>query len=143
MNNYWVTNFNADQRGGHTWTYYLTTSEDVTNGFATRFGWGSRIPFLTRILPGGGPGDDNKSSSLISGWDENLLLISASPAEKGKYIFVHLREINGKKVTPVLTSPNGNPFKIIASDPAGKPYRDQDITINPLESRFFLLEIVP
>ena len=143
MNNYWVTNFNADQRGGHTWTYYLTTSEDVSNGFATRFGWGSRIPLLTRIIPGGGPGDDNKSASLIAGWDENLLLVSARPSENGKYIFIHLREINGEKVTPVLTSVNGNPFKIIASDPTGKPYRDQDITINPLESRFFLLEIVP
>ena len=31
MNNYWVTNFNADQRGGHSWTYYLTTSADISN----------------------------------------------------------------------------------------------------------------
>ncbi|MCU0456053.1 MAG: glycosyl hydrolase family 38, partial [Bacteroidales bacterium] len=77
MNNYWVTNFNADQRGGHTWTYYLTTSADVSNGFATRFGWSSRIPFLSRILPGDGPGDDNKAGSLISGWSENLLLVNA------------------------------------------------------------------
>jgi hypothetical protein len=51
MNNYWVTNFNADQRGGHTWSYYLTTSADISRTFASQFGWG-RIPFLTRILPG-------------------------------------------------------------------------------------------
>src|SRR5664279_3348299 len=50
MNNYWVTNFNADQRGGHSWTYYLTTSSDVSNGFATKFGWGCRVPYLTRVL---------------------------------------------------------------------------------------------
>ena len=46
-----VTNFNADQRGGHSWTYYLTTSSDVSNGFDTKFGWGCRVPYLTRVLP--------------------------------------------------------------------------------------------
>ena len=59
MNNYWTTNFNAEQRGGHFWTYYLTSSADNSNGFATQFGWGCRIPYLTRIIPGSGTGDSN------------------------------------------------------------------------------------
>ena len=50
MNNYWVTNFNADQRGGHSWTYYLTTSSNVSNGFATRFGWGAEFLFLPGLF---------------------------------------------------------------------------------------------
>jgi alpha-mannosidase len=54
MNNYWVTNFNADQRGGHLWSYYLTTSLNNSISFASRLGWGNRIPFLTRGLPGSG-----------------------------------------------------------------------------------------
>ncbi len=141
MNNYWVTNFNADQRGGHTWTYYLTTSRDISNGFATRFGWNSRISFLTRILPGDGPGDDNREASLISGWDENLLLVSARPGSDKNSIIVHLREINGKKVLPELIyTKTGNPFKMIPVDPAGEKTGDENIMINPLESRFFLLE---
>jgi len=141
MNNYWVTNFNADQRGGHTWTYYLTTSQDISNGFATRFGWNSRIPFLTRILPGDGPGDDNKEASLITGWNENLLLISARPSPDKKYIIVHLREINGKKVVPeLINTKTGKLVKMIPADPTGEKTGDENITINPLESRFFLLE---
>jgi hypothetical protein len=141
MNNYWVTNFNADQRGGHTWTYYLTTSQDISNGFATRFGWNSRIPFLTRILPGDGPGDDNKEASLITGWNENLLLISARPGSEKNHIIVHLREINGKKVIPELIyTKTGKPVKLIPANPTGEKTGDQNIAINPLESRFFLLE---
>jgi hypothetical protein len=62
----WEANFNADQRGGHSWTYYLTTSSDVSNGFATRFGWGCRIPFLSRVLPGSGTGDNNWKGSFIT-----------------------------------------------------------------------------
>ncbi|TFG42687.1 MAG: glycosyl hydrolase family 38, partial [Bacteroidia bacterium] len=77
MNNYWVKNFNADQRGGHVWSYYLTTSEDLSDIFASRFGWGSRVPLLTRILPGEGTGDDKTEGSIIEGWPENVLLISA------------------------------------------------------------------
>jgi hypothetical protein len=140
MNNYWVTNFNADQRGGHTWTYYLTTSADVSNGFATRFGWSSRIPFLSRILPGDGPGDDNKAGSLISGWSENLLLVNARPAPDGKHLFLHLREINGKTVRPELTDPlTGKTFELIPADPAGNKSGSLQTEIKPLESRFFLL----
>ena len=37
MNNYWTTNFNADQRGGHAWTYYLTSSADATDAFQGEF----------------------------------------------------------------------------------------------------------
>ena len=86
MNNYWVTNFNADQRGGHSWTYYLTTSADASNDFATKFGWGCRIPYLTRILPGSGTGDNNWEGSFITGWPEHVLLVSAEPSGDGKIL---------------------------------------------------------
>ena len=39
MNNYWVTNFNPDQKGQHQWTYYLTSGGGDLNSEATRFGW--------------------------------------------------------------------------------------------------------
>ena len=50
MNNYWTTNFNADQTGGLQWSYFITSSADTTAGFATRFAWENRIPFLARVL---------------------------------------------------------------------------------------------
>jgi alpha-mannosidase len=48
MNNYWTTNFNADQRGGHVWSYVLTSYPSHEMVDALRFGWGVRIPFVAR-----------------------------------------------------------------------------------------------
>jgi hypothetical protein len=138
MNNYWVTNFNADQRGGHSWTYYLTTSPDVSNGFASRFGWGCRIPFLTRILPGSGPGDNNWQGSFITGWPVNILLISSVPAADGKSCIVHLRETNGKEASlNLINGMNGKGMTASEVDATGKPVVNPTLTISPLESRFF------
>jgi hypothetical protein len=125
MNNYWVTNFNADQRRGHTWTYYLTTSDDVSDNFASRFGWGSRVPCLTRILPGEGTGDNYREDSFIDGWPANVILVNARPVENGKAILVHLRETGGKQAS--LNFKNGltgNRLNISGADVTGKPAKD-------------------
>jgi hypothetical protein len=144
MNNYWVTNFNAEQRGGHSWTYYLTTSSDVSNGFATRFGWGCRVPYLTRILPGSGTGDNNWEGSFITGWPSNILLISSEPSADGKYCTVHLREINGKDaVLNLKNGLNGNALSLLEVDVTGKPVVNHSQTIGPLESKFFRIIFVP
>jgi alpha-mannosidase len=138
MNNYWVTNFNADQRGGHSWTYYLTTSDDISNGFATRFGWGCRIPYLTRVLPGAGQGDDNREGSFITGWPSNVLLISAEPATNGKSCIVHLRETNGKSASLSLVNGlTGKGLTAIEVDVTGKPVPNYSNIISPLESKFY------
>jgi hypothetical protein len=140
MNNYWVTNFNADQRGGHTWSYYLTSSEDVSETFATRFGWGSRVPYLTRILPGEGTGDEKSEGSFIAGWPENVILISAQPADNGKAILVHLRETGGKEVPLTLKNGlTGSQLEISPADVTGKRVPETANIIKPLESKFFLI----
>jgi alpha-mannosidase len=144
MNNYWVTNFNADQRGGHSWTYYLTSSNDVTNGFATRFGWGCRIPYLTRVIPGSGSGDNNWEGSFIKGWPSNVILVSAKPQNDGKSCILHLRETDGMKST--LNLKNGLNEKEITAveiDATGKPVVNPSLIINPLESKFFRVLIAP
>jgi hypothetical protein len=144
MNNYWVTNFNADQRGGHSWTYYLTTSSDISNGFATRFGWGCRVPFLTRVLPGSGSGDSNWEGSFITGWPSNVLLISAEPSADGKYCIVHLRETDGKSsMLNPLNGLNGKGLTTVEVDVTGKPVPNGSSGIGPLESKFFKLIFVP
>jgi alpha-mannosidase len=138
MNNYWVTNFNADQRGGHSWTYYITTSSDISNDFATKFGWGCRIPYLTRILPGSGTGDNNWEGSFISGWPSNVILITSEPTADGRSCVVHLRETAGKET--VLNLNDGTTEKtltIIEVDVTGQPVTNPKKTIRPLESKFF------
>ena len=142
MNNYWVTNFNADQRGGHSWTYYLTSSADNSNDFATQFGWGCRIPYLTRIIPGSGSGDQNWEGSFISGWPANVILITAEPAADGKSILIHLRETAGKPSELKLTNGiTGMPLLLDEVDVTGKPVSDGNQGIGPLESKFFRLNL--
>jgi hypothetical protein len=144
MNNYWVTNFNADQRGGHSWTYYLTSSADNSNGFATQFGWGCRIPFLTRIIPGAGSGDTNWEGSFVSGWPSNVILITAAPASDGKSVLIHLRETNGKQSDLKLTNGiTGKALTITEVDVTGNRVVNGSQGIGPLESKFFKIVLLP
>ena len=144
MNNYWVTNFNADQRGGHSWTYYLTTSSDISNGFATQFGWGCRIPYLTRILPGAGTGDNNWEGSFITGWPPNVILVSAEPEADGKSSIIHLRETEGKNTLINLKNGlTGKELVINEVDATGNPVSSPSSDIAPLESKFYRIIFNP
>jgi alpha-mannosidase len=139
MNNYWVTNFNADQRGGHSWTYYITSSDDNSDSFATRFGWGARVPLLTRIIPGGGPGDDLTEGSFISGWPADVIMVNARPgSEDGKSLIIHLRETGGQENSLSLTNGlTGQSLVAVEVDVNGHPVDDPSLMIYPYESKFF------
>jgi hypothetical protein len=135
--------FGAINTGGHSWRYYLTTSSDVSNGFATRFGWGCRVPFLTRILPGSGTGDNNWEGSFITGWPSNILLISSEPVEEGKSCIIHLRETDGKETSLILTNGiNGKVLSAVEVDVTGKPVLSPSQNIGPLESKFYRIVFV-
>ncbi len=139
MNNYWVTNFNADQRGGHSWTYYLTSSGDNSDSFATRFGWGARVPLLTRILPGDGQGDDLHEGSFITGWPSNVILISARPDDdNGKSLIIHLRETGGQETELNLASGlTGQPLTVAEVDVTGHEVANASLKMYPLENKFY------
>ena len=142
MNNYWVTNFNADQRGGHSWTYYLTSSADNSNGFATRFGWGCRIPYLTRIIPGSGTGENKQEGSFIKGWPSNVILITAMPSNEGKSLLIHLRETESKQAELKLTDGrDGKLLTLTEVDVTGKPVNNGSQVITALEAKFFRIEL--
>ena len=140
MNNYWVTNFNADQRGGHAWTYYLTTSDNISNGFSTKFGWGSRVPYLTRIIPGGGKGDNNSEGSFIRGWPENIIIVTARPLESEGNVLLHIRETDGLETDIALVNCiTEKPLVISEADATGKPAGVNSNIIKPYESKFFVV----
>lgn len=139
MNNYWTTNFNADQHGGHQWVYTISTSADTGVGEAIRFGWGRSLPFPVRMIPGGGATSNLPQGSYLQGWQPNLLLISAVPQADGHSALVHLRETSGIASTIHLAAAGKN-LKVTATDVTGVPLSQQNLEIGPLESRFFLLE---
>lgn len=97
LNNYWVTNFKAKQEGELRWTYSITSSADNSDMFATKFGWGDRTPFLSRVmLPTKGANDTKLvSRSLIDLGVPNLLLVNTTPSVDGKGIVLLVREVEG------------------------------------------------
>ena len=101
MNNYWFTNFRTEQEGEFKFHYYLTSTKDPSRTFATRFGWGSRTPLVTRVLPPvkTGAGREPKKLSALAVTPSNLLIVEACPTRSGDGIVLHLRELEGKPVT--------------------------------------------
>jgi hypothetical protein len=141
MNNYWTTNFNADQHGGIRWTYSISSLPENSMTEATMFGWGNRTPFLSRVLPGGGSGDDLWQNSIISNWPEEVILISAITSEDGKSAIFHIRETGGEQKTfEIKNTETGKKMKCFEVDVTGTKIQDGTIEILPFESKFFRVE---
>ena len=138
MNNYWVTNFNADQEGEMEWSYYITSSSDNSNMLSTRFSWGNRIPFLTRVLQAG----KEKTSplqpeSLFRIVPENLLLVNMKPIKGEKAVMMQLREIAGKPAHFEIQSEKIRFSRAILCDVIGNPIKKKDaLDFQPWESKF-------
>jgi len=98
MNNYWTTNFLASEEGELKWRYFLSSSADTSELLATRFGWGTRIPLLTRIFPAASPDSVVIPRSFLGSALRDVLLVAAYPSADGKGVILHLREVNGAQV---------------------------------------------
>ncbi len=132
MNNYWVTNFNSEQRGEFHWNYYITSMKDKSNSEATKFGWNERIPMPTRILPA----DENANELSIpqnglfeiSGGD--ILLVSAMPADD-EQIMLHLREIGGKDSRIAIDG-----YQVVECDLLGRPIENGSLEMEAWGVKF-------
>jgi alpha-mannosidase len=91
LNNYWTTNFRAYQEGELKWSCFLTSTADLDNRVASDFGWGERMPLLTRIFPASKSTGAPASASLIGTALQDLLLISAWPGGDGHSVTLQLR----------------------------------------------------
>lgn len=141
MNNYWVTNFNADQMGELQWSYFINSSKDNSIGYATRFAWENRIPFLTRVLPAGAKGSKVVSpASVFNISSDNLLLVNMKPVEGENAVMLQLREIAGKPAEFAVTSDKVNFTKVTVCDVVGDPVAGNATTdFVPWENKFIKL----
>jgi len=141
MNNYWVTNFNADQMGELQWSYFINSSKDNSIGYATRFAWENRIPFLTRVLPAGAKGSKVVSpASVFNISSDNLLLVNMKPVEGENAVMLQLREIAGKPAKFAVTSDKVNFTKVTVCDVVGDPVAGNATTdFVPWENKFIKL----
>lgn len=141
MNNYWVTNFNAEQHGGFSWVYTITSNAGNGMKDAALFGRGNRITYLARILPGGGKGDQNWQGSFIQGWPDNVLLISSIPEQNGQSAVIQLRETEGRMaVLSLKNGLTGVPLNCIQVDVTGARIENGTNKIKPFETGFFRVE---
>lgn len=142
MNNYWTTNFNADQRGGHNWTYSFTSGNDKSNTFSTRFGWNNKIPFLTRVLPGGGKTVNKDQGVFISGFPDNVVLTGMIPIDESR-IKLQIRELEGRETVMELKRPdNGEKYDIHESDANGIVLKHGSTVIKGYETKFFIIDLI-
>ncbi|MCY1722463.1 hypothetical protein OU798_19090 [Prolixibacteraceae bacterium Z1-6] len=138
MNNYWTTNFNAEQHGGIEWNYTITSTPDNSAKEAVRFGWGNRVPFLSRVLPGGGDDKSAPAVSFIGGWPENVLLVNISPENEGESAIMQLREVNGQTVSVDLNNQiSGEKIKMEQVNVLGEPIVSGSTELKPFELKFF------
>ena len=138
LNNYWTTNFRSSQEGEMTWSYAITSGRDASNDAATRFGWGTRVPFVSRVLPA----SPKKQSGVLtrSAWPflpASVLMVSARPVQGG--VLYHLRETEGREATLRLT-PDRTSVKVQEADALGTPLRAvASVSLKPYEVKFVLV----
>lgn len=144
MNNYWFTNFRPTQEGDFTWNYFLTSMRDKGAAAATRFGWASRVPLATRVLP---PLKTGRSSapparSFISIDVPGVVVVDTRPGPEGSVV-LHVREVAGQTAT--LDTSNVNTWADLTSaaelNALGETVSDgiESITLQPYDVRFVQL----
>jgi hypothetical protein len=142
MNNYWTTNFNADQRGELTFTYSMTSAGDPGNMFSTRFGWGNRIPVLARVIPAGPANSSVSAGSFLPPLPENLLLVNARPVPEEKAIILQVREVGGREAVVKEEgerSKEKGGYRVMEADVLGNSVKEGPVTVKPLQTKFIKL----
>lgn len=137
MNNYWTTNFNADQHGGHEWTYTISSGKDAGVPSAIKNSLQFSSPMPARVLPAASQ-QGNAEASIISGWPENVFLISTYPGENAREVIFHVRELTGKPTNLKLySSKGGKMLKIDKTNLFGKSLKAKNINLEPFETAFY------
>jgi hypothetical protein len=138
MNNYWVTNFNADQMGELQWSYTISSAADNSTAYSTRFAWENRIPLLTRVLPAGKNSNSPLSPApLLEMTPQNLLLVTMKPVAGENAALLQLREINGQPARLKIVPKRFKVRKITVCDALGDPLPgNPSPEFKPYENKF-------
>jgi alpha-mannosidase len=148
MNNYWFTNFRLSQEGDFRWSYFLTSIRDRGNAAATRFGWGSRLPLVTRVLPAikSGKSSEPPALSLVSIDVPGVVVVDTQPAVGGGVV-LHVREVAGETTT--LDLGNIKTWTDIEAaaevNALGESIQDgiESLALKPYDVRFIRLQFAP
>ena len=130
MNNYWHTNYRAEQGGEYRFRYIITSAAHTDAPGLSRVGWEEATPLeedeirsqdkaldLPRPL-------DGLQGSFLSIDDPDLLLDTWKPAEDGNGTILRLIDLGGEPRTAKITLPLVAIDKVVATDAVerdGKP----------------------
>ncbi|MBS1805164.1 MAG: hypothetical protein JST28_17520 [Acidobacteria bacterium] len=111
MNNYWHTNYRAEQGGHFQFRYVITSAAETDASTLSRMGWEEATPFETdqirsqdKALDVPRPLDGNQAS-FISVDDPDLLLDTWKPAEDGRGTILRFIDLGGKSRTVKINVP--------------------------------------
>ena len=110
-NNYWHTNYKADQEGPLVFRYWIRPHGGFNAAAAKRFGLESCLPLLTAPGPGMGAG----SKPLLRIRPESIVATSVRPSLDGKAIMVRLYNAGGAPVLADISVPDGEGAAIYRS----------------------------
>jgi len=139
MNNYWTTNFNADQMGEMEWSYFINSSKDNSIAYATKMAWQNRIPFLTRVLQAGkGSSHSFKPSSIVKIEPSNLLLVNMKIVPGENAAIFQLREIGCADADFKITSDKVNISGVKVCNVVGETLTGNSASLHfaPWENKF-------
>ena len=140
MNNYWTTNFNADQMGQTQWSYFITSSADNSIQYATRFAWENRIPLRARVFPAGNDAQTVvPAKSFFKIVPDNLLLVNMKPVKNERAVMLQLREIAGKPADFVVESESLQFKQPVVCNVLGAPMDKASVSFKPWENKFIKL----
>jgi hypothetical protein len=121
-NNYWVTNFLADQDGELRWSFALT-SRSLHNEAASRtFALAEATPALCRVLPAlGGQSQDLQPAVALG--DAGILVTSLRPDHTGDAVVLQVVAPAQRPALAALAHPAGARLQRVTSldDPLGEP----------------------
>jgi alpha-mannosidase len=122
MNNYWHTNYVAEQGGKFRFRYVITSAGQTDAPALSRMGWEEATPLeedqiqsqdkaldLPRPL-------DGKQGSFVTVDDPDVLLDTWKPAEDGNGTVVRLIDLGGPPRTVTVTTPLLALDKVITTD---------------------------
>jgi hypothetical protein len=116
MNNYWETNYAAAQEGKCTMHYVIYPHEGFDAALAEKQAISQRQPLLSRK----GGGWQKEKTSLVSLFNESLVITSLKPVEDGRKILVSVYNAGMKQEIPVWKDAAKT---IVLSDPDGMSKR--------------------
>lgn len=111
MNNYWHTNYKADQEGPAELRYVLRPHGAFSAAEAKRFGTACARPLA--VLPAGKP---PAGSSLFEVEPADVLVTSLRPAGDGAGWIVRLQNVSGERRTVRVAGASAGPFEMIPDE---------------------------